>query len=258
MPYFKDLSERERHFVRFKWEFMRRDKEVRAAIDKARVLIDHGYDPLHYDEKVFREVCVPIIGHDKETNFMLADYAAMLAYEKCFDKILEELQTIDRTEEEKDASWIPFEWDFIRILSPKQCFEHLSWDEYRDPSKRPSKVTLTIDFDFVNSIDALKREAAEIISWKFKEYERMRKEANRTRPIKPAKKLVNPELILQAGDLFCREGLSIAQIARDLCPGAFALDCQDDDPRRAMDRVENYVSRYKDLTQGGWVNLVFP
>ena len=173
MPNFADLSEREKHFVKFKWEFMRRDNKVRAAIDKARSLMESGYDPtMNFDEDVFKEICVPIIGHDKESNFMVAYYAALLEYEKCFDEILGELQSIDRIEEEKDASWLPYEWDFIMILSPKKCFEHLSWDEYRDSNKRPSKSILTIDFDFVNSIDSLKKEVSEIISWKFKEYER--------------------------------------------------------------------------------------
>jgi len=251
--YFESLTTREQTFIRNKWEFMRRDKAVKSAIERARQYLKNGGGRDCVPDDIYKEVVEPINGNS--VTFNIGTIAALDCRIK-FDDMLAALLSCS----DESALVVLAEYSFVNFLSPRRCFswEAVPHDAYVNRGAYPNIYLFEVDFNYVNSISALKKELELQLACAYNGYVKRMKESGKNVLVKTTKDIEKPELIIKAGDLHFQKRLSVAEVTRQVFPEALNDSCAEDDPWKARGRVQGYIKRYEELTSGGWRGLVYP
>ena len=143
----------------------------------------------------------------------------------------------------------------------KNCFfPDVYWEPWGKPSLQGSHLIIDIDFSKVNSIDALKKEMADLLQFQYSEfYEKYLKktfqpEAERKRRERDF------DRILEVGKMR-EQGLKNQEIAEKLFPDDFLPDEKlslDAKPDSALIKISQYYQEYKTFVDGGYKNITYP
>jgi len=248
-----ELSTRRVEWVRWRWEFMRRDPQYQKAwreVQKLRKLAK--YSPAD------REVTVDEFGKWVKHPYVFTEEAEkeseisaifglqggqMINPSKSFEALHKQMG-------EKDAGSPRFRMFFLDNLLPKALrVTHAWYNSTGMETAKKNRIRLEIDFDEVNSLDTLKKQAIRAIDeyWDFL----MPTRATRGRsPLQTVLANLRPddfEKILQVGELR-KKGLAWAAIESQ----AFE---EDESPESAVKKAQQHHKRYEKLVSGGWRDL---
>jgi len=258
---------------RFRWEFMRRDPQYVEAfkrIEELKKRIDDIRLGIRFDKA--RKIS---LNFSEDFPWNAINFARQRKSRNI--KVL-----LDETKKVFNEFDLNFIWDPIRIPdfpNPSKSFDELNPFEtnfllsafkskaviiqrylIEDKNKiinNPDGLLININFNEVNSIEALKQMVSYIIGFIWKHYEApyrfgylKRKRTNRT----------HYEMILKAG-LLKKENphATYRELAEIIFPKETDPESTNSSPESAIKKCEQYLKRYEELTEnGGWKNLKFP
>ena len=203
-------------WLRYRWEFMRRDPEYIKAYNEVK---SSGKN----EERIRKKFGLrgKLINPKLSYNNLVKQFDGKGLFSVC-PKSTNVLSLI---------SW-------LGIKAPIQ-----DYIEYNS-----NTLVIKIDFDNVNSIDVLKKKIIETINLRWNYY----CERSKTK----TRKITDYDLILKVGDLRENKKFTYKQIAQKLFPDDFVDDFSDEsenaNPESAETKVKQYYKRYKELVNGGY------
>ena len=227
------LKEAKKSWLKYRWEFMRRDPEYIRAYNEITELAGKAHNQTgHHIENIETILADKIKEYCKALELFMP---ILLDPNKSF----EELNEINYEADSPGLNQAVFHT--IHDQQPVKIYS-----QYGGEDIPKGILLLEIDFDRVNSIDALKKTVIDKIDfyWKNDYLQRL--------PQRIKVNKVNFERILQVGDLKrSLPRLSWKEIASETFP-------DDSDSDSAIMKAKQHYSRYEELINGGWRNLKFP
>jgi hypothetical protein len=250
---------------KWRWEFLRRNKQYRKDFSKLKELRKTP----NFDWVREKEFC-------KKWGL---NSSRMPNPDKSFEEIIE-----TKSDRQDTKSWAK------NLLNKRLFFEGLSpgaVKEIRSFAKADgtiglqateedfvgkSKLILSIDFNKVNSFNALQDVITELMKRKFDSIGTQISDIKETednfgektyevtfskKPKKSQTYLVDYDIILQVGDMK-EKGFKNREIAKELFPRQFNEDNENANPESAIRKISNYWKKYRDLVNGGYSNITFP
>jgi hypothetical protein len=228
----RELPQAENQWLKYRWEFMRRDPCYRSAYVRATVDI-----PI----EIYEEMITGVEGV-AEIYHICGTYGLSKIIHP--DLSFEELNEADKEALALGGLGVCDEMD----LSPRVRLDY-------------NELVIYIDFARINSLDALKHKALALIDNKYKayfeeverrltdEFRKVKKDQTYTHHKKTIK-LKDFERILTIGDLR-QQGLTIEDIANQIFPGDASIES-------AIRKVRQHLKTYDALVDGGYINMTYP
>lgn len=219
------VSEDKREWLRWKWEFLRRDPEYIRA-----------YKERHRD--------INFSGVPRQEPRMLG----LWPFELC--KLMNENDRSRRRM--KYLGWnthVSPDTEFEDI--PEEQLSGLeSWDSLcmvvHPPTEQSRWLEIRIDPTNINRVDVLKAEICHLIDAEMAKVERKRQ----TRK-------VDYELIYTTGTMR-EKGMTYRQIAQKIFPRDYNIENDAGNPESAETKVKQYVKRFQELSNGGHLFMSYP
>jgi hypothetical protein len=247
-------------WVRWRWEFMRRDPEYRKAYEEAQGYreaagfcfgpvvqrpdsVDYSKTPQGREEAKLCERfdLRGLFLIDPDESFEDICEIIKPAYMKNQPKAVEEL----------DPAQLGWLHDNLTSRSVKVTVKRFEEVKRKAKVSFPIRVAFDIDFARVNSIDSLKDYISNLIDWHWDNIRYLEKvEASRPNIHEGSAKATDFDLILKIGSLR-EENMTYRKIGEEVYQS-------DTDPESAKKKAQNHAKRYKELTRGGWRILRYP
>jgi hypothetical protein len=233
-------------WVKYRWEFVRRNPEYIRAYEEAQKLAEALKLPKTACSEEFSYKAQPSAESKSEYRQRTKELCEPLGVNRVdkdprisFDQYFE--LWIEHGGKDTDDYYGAIEW-FAMELGMWPPFNY----QLEPSPDRFDRVTLSIDLTKVNSIDALRDYIADTIDWLWIEYQTRFKQKKKTR------KLTDYDLILQVGDMKDKEGLTERAIAKVLFPRDYKIDNENANPETAERKVGQYYQKYKAIVNGGY------
>jgi hypothetical protein len=218
-------------WFRVRWEFMRRDPEYVKAFERIRKIEEQNSEDkkILIDElrKTFQEfdLNIPWDGinlprlPDPNRSFdeLTAHHSAMALFGYCFS-----------------SGAITIHW-------------------FKDRGLPHDGLVLDIDFNKVNSIEALRQSVDAIIEYHWNSWYLPR------HPKRERRNKTDFDIIIKIGDL--KKGnpeATYRELAEKVFPQEMDYESPNASPESAIKKTEQHYKRYQKLTEGGWRSLKFP
>jgi hypothetical protein len=239
--------ETKREWAKYRWEFMRRSPQYIKdfeTVERIRkdVALQAGLKPTWTDASDF--MTYPD-GFKKEANMELdlcnkhgLRTNTLLDPKKSFEEIVGSDLPEELPKKNLQLSNQQLMGLFLASLINPPSAHFLDFD-----SDEPEKLSIEIDFKFVNSISILKRQIADEIQ---EHYDSELKDQKQ-------KKMSGPgyEVILRVGELK-ESGMTFEQIAEKIDPIKYK-----EKPVSTTRNMGHYFKKYKYLINGGYINMTF-
>jgi len=266
-----NISNKQYQWMKYRWEFMRDDPEYRTMYNEI----------VNTRKKAKLKAPLALLTYAMVTNEKIV---RKLERERLRFQRLPYWQTEDGAIEFKfkDKFNLHFTFGIYGVLlNPEKSFEEIwagedGWDDFQKNSFRlslhqdlkqtpitysgtigeykPTSYTLTIhvDFEKVNSIDALKNKIIEDIDQGWQRY-------NKFCGHKKVKKQTDYDVILQVGRLKNKEkGITNMGIAKKMFPRDFNPNNENANPETAIRKISQYIKTYNGLINGGYKTMTYP
>lgn len=221
-------------WLRNRWEFARRNPEVKAAYTKALELRQQANrSPEEVSFKAGNFIHYPYLDtpegkKEKELcEALWLPFACMIDPDKSLDDLMSGPDSMEK------ASFLP----------------GVFWETFASWSQEGSHIILDIDLAKINSIDALKSEIGHFIDIVGKDL-----------GLKDAKQRRDKDYdyILMVGDMKENQGLTYEQIAKKISPREFNPNNAKGKPESTTRNVGHLYTTYRKLVDGGYRELTYP
>lgn len=229
-------------WLKYRWEFLRRNPAYKDIYEKnvERLRKQAKYSPDNFQEigskrrYLYLETKEADIERKYCKQFGLPSQC-LIDPEKSFDDLIQGSLSM-----EKVGFWPSTFWEI--------------WGKW---TQSESHVMIDIDFAVINSIEALKEEAGELIEFLYVEFYK-KYDKKYYPPVSDIKKReADFEIILQAGDMRTG-GLKLREIAEKIYPDDFDPENENENPESAIKLIDYYCKQYKKLVGGGYKALTYP
>jgi hypothetical protein len=230
-----EVDERKEKWLRYRWEFMRRDPNYRKASEKAQGLFrDSNPSVLKLCRKLSKNF---LIGEFYEGFKHGESELTIIKVPRLFLNYIEKFSPDSIIDVNK--SFDELTQDDLDILNRSVGSSILNAHTIG------SELEVSIDFENVNSIESLKRAITGLIDTRYKSYIKTIANAK-----VPKINMTDFDIILKAGDMRAK-GMTNVAIAKELFPN-------DTNPESAVRKVGHHCKTYRELVNGGYRHFRFP
>lgn len=236
---------KEKHeWEKWRWEFMRRNLEVRKDYQKVKELRKKAAYPPDYRVEKGNLVEYPYFStpEGKKEREYCAKHDLSMSYfpdpDKRFDDLIGGKPEFDG---ERYIFTAKQAWGhlFARNLRPRSI-------SFRYNPKNMNYVNIKIDFTKINSIAALKNCVSALL-------EKHSEKIMESEEAKEQKYMIDYEIILMVGELKEKQGLKDQEIAKKIDPNKFK-----ENPQSATRNIGHLHKRYNELVNRGYKEITFP
>lgn len=227
------------NWLKYRWEFMRRNPEYREAYQEALKLRESSEftpEDIGFQEGNFVQYTYLETPEGKQEQELAETTGAhsrcMIDPDKSFDDVMDGPDSMEK------ACFLPGTF----------------WEIFSGWSQDGSRVSIEIDLAKINSVDALKYEIGDLIDILYKDiYEKYLKKQYEPETAK-RRRLIDYDIvrrILRVGEMREKQGLTFPQIAQEILPDNV-------NGKSAESQVEKDYKKFTYLVNGGYKELTYP